>query len=94
MKHTVKGWLAMSVPEPGEKSFVAFVGYKPSGEYFVPIREHSIEVDVPDDFDPRPAAAAAIDEQIATVRAELTEKVTELQGRKSRLLAITMETAE
>jgi hypothetical protein len=90
-KHTITGWITMSVPDPDifeEQSRVGFMPYKPTGEYNVAVREHSIEVEVPDDFDIRPAAVAAIDKQIADKRAELTKEITELMERKNRLLCI------
>jgi hypothetical protein len=88
-RHTITGWIAMSVPDEFDGiSRATFMTYKPNGEYNAPVREHTIEVDVPDDFDPRPAAVAAIDKQIADKRAELTKEITELMERKNRLLCI------
>jgi hypothetical protein len=90
-KHIVKGWIAMSIPDhPGDKPSVTFMTYKPSGEYYVPVREHSIEVEIDDGFDLRPLAVEAIDKKISDTRAELTASITQLQERKAQLLCIEM----
>ena len=57
---------------------------------WVKVGPHPIEVECPDDFDPRPQQIAALDEKIKEVRAEFTARVTELQEQKNRLLALEM----
>ena len=47
-----------------------------------------IEVDVPDDFDPRQAQVAAVDRAIIELRAETENKLTELVRLRNELLAI------
>lgn len=61
---------------------------KGSGPNYVLIREQEFEVDIPDDFDPRPI-------QIETLRAEKTKIIAECEAKKTnideqiqRLLAI------
>src|SRR6185369_12714285 len=75
-------------PEHDDEEHASFHTYKPSGEYFVPVCEHTIEVDIDDSFDPRPIAAAAIDKKIEETRAELTKTITDLLERKAQLLAL------
>jgi hypothetical protein len=47
-----------------------------------------LEVEVPDDFDPREHQVAAIDRAITNLQAETSNKVTDLLRRKAELLAI------
>ena len=94
-KHQITGWLyykaASKFSKTGEPviSFLPFdPKYATADMWGVPVREHSIEVEISDDFDPRPQQVAALDEQIAKTRAEFTARINELQEQKSRLLAI------
>jgi hypothetical protein len=93
--HTIKGWLYWKAASKYSKSgepVIAFLPFETKHAtpdcWGVPVREHSIEVEIPDDFDPRPQQIAALDEQIAKTRAEFTARINELQDQKSRLLAI------
>jgi hypothetical protein len=89
MKHTIKGWLAMSVPDEfDDKPRVAFLGWKPTGDTYVAIREHSIEVEIDDAFDPRPAAVAALREKKTKVLADAQAEATEIERQIQTLLAI------
>jgi hypothetical protein len=91
MKHTISGWLAQNVPDhAGDTAYFTFLAYKPSGEYFLPVCEHTMEVEIPDDFDPRPAMLASVDKKIEEARAEFTKRLTELQDQRNRLLALEM----
>lgn len=55
---------------------------------WVLVGPHDFEIEVPDDFDPRPQQIAAIDAAIAETRAKLTARITELQEQRSRYLAL------
>jgi hypothetical protein len=94
-KHTIKGWLYYRAASKYSKSgepVIYFLPFSPEvatrDTWGVPVCEHSIEVEIPDDFDPRPQQIAALDEQINKVRAEFTARINELQDQKARLLAI------
>ena len=94
-KHTIKGWLyfkaepRFSLTGEPEVTFLPFAPKNVTSETWgVPVREHSIEVEIPDDFDPRPQQVAALDEEINRVRAEFTARINQLQEQKQRLLAI------
>jgi hypothetical protein len=52
------------------------------------VREHSFEVDVDGDFDPRPAMVANLEEQKRLARAEFAKKVRDIDERINSLLAI------
>lgn len=94
-KHTITGWLyfkeASKYSRTGEPT-ICFLPFAPhtltSDAWGVAVREHSIEVEIPDDFDLRPQQIAALDEEIKKTRAEFTARINELQEQKSRLLAI------
>lgn len=59
-----------------------------SGGDWTLIREVSFEVEVPDDFDPRPAKVAALTTEKQKVRAEFAKRITELDEQINKLLAI------
>jgi hypothetical protein len=52
------------------------------------IREMTIDVDIPDDFDPVPAQVAALEKQKLRALAEYQQSVAEINERLSKLLAI------
>ena len=88
--HTIDGFITwrhaawMSRPEVG------FLTYDPramDGDYVV-IRPHSFEVEVPDDFDPRPAQIAALREKREKAAAAFSAYVAEIDASISKLLAI------
>ena len=54
----------------------------------VTVRPHSFEVEIPDNFDPRPEQVAALEAQKKKVRAEFAKKITDLEMQISKLLAI------
>jgi hypothetical protein len=92
MKTTIKGFVTYRAPLwAGAEPKIEFYTYDPAqygNKDKVIVREHSFEVEVPDDFDPRPQMVANIDAEITKARAEFTARVTELQEQKQRLLAI------
>lgn len=52
------------------------------------VGEQEIEIDVPDNFDPRPAQIAALREQQTKAAADYQKTVTDIQRRISELQAI------
>ena len=57
----------------------------------VHISEHSFEVDIPDNFDPRPQMIAALQAEKQKVRAEFARRVAELDDQIGKLQALTMD---
>lgn len=92
MKHLIKGFIYYNVPKYGNKKpVVTFLPFKASTEYNtwgVEVGEHSFEVEVPDDFDPRPQQVAALRAQKEKDRAEFAAKVVEYDRQINELLAI------
>jgi arylsulfatase A-like enzyme len=54
----------------------------------VHVAEYSFEVEVPDDFDPRPQMVATLEAEKRQLRAEFAAKVTEIDAQIQKLLAI------
>jgi hypothetical protein len=97
MKTNIVGWIALYTGKHADPKKPQFYWYAcksfTSDANFTAVVQHTIEAEIPDDFDPRPVQIAAIDADIAKARADFTAMVTELQERKSRLLAIEMVNA-
>lgn len=96
MKHTITGYITARPVRYGEhrgELEVSFSTYAPSAEYSpdtVIVRQHSFEVEVADEFDPRPGLVANLEEQKREVRAAFAKKVKDIDDRIQSLLAIEM----
>lgn len=88
--HTIDGFITWRHAAWMDHPEVGFLTYDP--EEFdldsVAIRAHSIEVEVPDDFDPRPAQVAALREKREKAAATFSAYVAEIDASISKLLAI------
>jgi hypothetical protein len=92
MKVTIKGYLHqcqykwMSEPEFVLLSTV----YKDNLDY-IPVRQepYEFEVEVPDDFDPRPQKVAALEEQKREAQIAFAKRIREIEDQISKCLAIT-----
>lgn len=60
------------------------------GNSWTMIGPYEIEVEVPDDFDPRPGKIEALRVQEQDVRAEFSAKLVEIEKRINELLALEM----
>lgn len=88
MKVTIKGWVAYGMFEWQKRPEYSFFDYKPNGKTHVTIAEHTIEVDAPDDFDPRGLIVRNLEEQKRSIEAEFHKRVTEINAQIQSLLAI------
>jgi hypothetical protein len=89
VKVTLKGIIhELDWDIPNDPKEYRLFGTDMTDKYYTAICPVEVEVEIPDNFDPRPAKIAAIDAQIASVRAEMTARVTELMEQRSRYLAI------
>lgn len=91
-KHTVHGFIVYH-PETywEDHERIDFQTYDPRNSIrstAVLVREHSIEVEVPDDFDPRPQQIQALEKKRDAVRAEMSARITEINNQIQSLLAI------
>ena len=92
-KHTISGFIIYrteSYWSPEERiSFTCFApGPKDDGR--VVVSPHSFDVDVPDNFDPRPHMVASLRAAKEQARAEFAAKVTEYDRKINELLALEM----
>lgn len=65
-----------------------FTGLSEAFSTYTPIVPHTITVDIPADFDPRPAMVKALQEKKEKARAEFAALVVELDRQINELLAI------
>ena len=52
------------------------------------VKEHTTTVEVPDDFDPRPAQVAALEAEKQKARADFQARITEIDRQIQSLMAI------
>jgi len=91
MKHTINGFITSTQYTVNGEKTIDFRTYKPTAEYSpntVVVREHSFEVDVPEDFDPRPAMIASLEEQKQIARKKFADEMRHIDNRIQSLLAI------
>ena len=96
MKHTIKGYLVYQTADYySDDQRLTFQDYKPLDRTKnIIIRPHSIEVDVSDDFDPRTAQVAALQDEITTMRATAEAAINAKVAKLQELLAINNEVSE
>lgn len=71
-----------------ESSYIIYSAQFDDTDYRAYICSQEIEIEVPDDFDPRPAQIAALRDQQTKAAAEYQKTVTDIQRRISELQAI------
>ena len=92
-KHIVKGYITSTQGKYQIEPEIRFQMYKPSADYSpdtVIVAEHQIEVEVPDDFDPRPGQIAALKEKKKLMEAQFAASVKVINDQINSLLAIEM----
>ena len=92
-KHIVKGYIVRTQGKYQTKPEISFYPFKPDGDIWsdtVIVAEHSIEVEVPDNFDPRPHQIAALKEKKKLLEAQFAASVKKINDRIQSLLAIEM----
>jgi hypothetical protein len=93
MKHQIAGFVTYHAPRSWEtEPTIDFKTYDPRQfdhmkDYAV-VCEQTIEVEVPDDFDPRPQLVAALVAEKQKIRAEFAAKVTALDAQINQLLCL------
>lgn len=88
--YTIDGFITWRRAAWMDRPEVGFLTFDPRevGSDYVVIRPHSFEVEVPDDFDPRPAQVAALREKREKAAATFSAYVAEIDASISKLLAI------
>jgi hypothetical protein len=93
-KHTVNGFITYEKPIWAHEAIVSFSSCDPTNYEWteaVAVCPHSIEVDVPDDFNPTPQMVAALEEQKRQLRLKLASDLATIDDRISKLSAIAYE---
>ena len=90
MKVTIKGYITCQQYAWDDKPVFSFYSFDPTSydTSTVKVMEHSFEVEVPDNFDPRPGQVAALKAKKEKVQAEFAAKVKEIDEQINSLLAI------
>lgn len=91
--HTIKGYVTWRTDNYlDDKDRIHWTRFDPRlcDSKAIVIGEQAIEVEVPDDFDPRPAQVAALVKQKEELRAKFSAAVKELDDRINSLLALEM----
>lgn len=94
MKHTLKGFITYEKTPYDNKPKIDFFTFRPSANvfpYMSVVSEHSIEVEVPDNFDPRPEFIKALKEKEQKARADFELLVTDIRRQISQYEAISMD---
>ena len=96
MKVTVKGFVFWRQDYRGQDEFSLLPWDcrewdEPARDARVFVKEQDVEIEVPDDFDPRPQQVAALEAEKQKARAEFHARVTEIDRKIQSLLAIEHE---
>jgi hypothetical protein len=87
MKVTISGLVHEVDWGDGKKEYRLF-GCDMTDNYYTAICQADVEVEIPDNFDPRPQKIAKLREKERALRAEFAKSVTEIQARIAELSAI------
>ncbi|WP_186033469.1 hypothetical protein [Burkholderia gladioli] len=89
MKVTINGFIFARPAHDGSLNF-EFSNYDVTkyDNQAAKVREHSIDFDVPDDFDPRPGIVENLEREKTQILAEANHKVTDINRLIQTLLAI------
>lgn len=91
MKVTIKGYITYRKYSWDEKPTYTVYGFDPTNYIDadeVLLMEHDFEVEVPDNFDPRPGQIAALKAKKEKVQAEFSQRVKEIDEKINSLLAL------
>ena len=91
MKVTIKGYVTCTQYAWDNKPTFSFYGFDPTtyDKSTVKVMEHEFEVEVPDNFDPRPGQVAALEAKKEEMRAEFSKRVKDIDDKINSLMAIT-----
>lgn len=86
-KHSIKGSIYGFVYE-GKMSDRLHFQKEQMPAPFVKLCDHTIEVEIADDFDWREPAVAAMRQEIQSIKAEAHSQIVKIEGQISKLLAL------
>lgn len=73
---------------PGDEKRYMFFASDMTGKYYAAVCPVEVEVEIPDNFDPRPGQIAALEAQKASIRAEFAAKVKEIDDAIANMQAL------
>jgi hypothetical protein len=90
MKVTIKGYVTCTQYQWDDKPVFSFYCFDPTSydASTVKVMTHEFEVEVPDNFDPRPGQVAALEAKKKEMQAEFSRRVMEIDEKINSLLAI------
>jgi hypothetical protein len=90
MKVTIKGCVVFGKYDwdHGGKPGFKFFDYDPVGKDHVKVADHTVTVDVPDDFDPRSLMVQSLEQEKQRLTATFQARITEINGQIQNLLAL------
>ena len=95
MKRTINGFITWEQPKYATEPRIDFFPFDPrkseAFRHLVVVREHSIEIEVRDDFDPVPLQVAALQAEKGKARADSARNEIRIDAEIGKLLAITNE---
>ena len=91
MKVTIEGFIHYRKQAWMDSGSYSFMPCDMTECGYVNVMPHEIEVEVPDDFDPRPHQVAALIAEKQKARADFLKRVTEIDRQIQSLLAIEHE---
>lgn len=96
-KHDVSGFITYEKDLYGGKPKVSFFTYKPNPEYWpgvVIVAPHTIQVEVPDGFNPIPLMVKDLEDQKKALRLSLANELRKIDEKISKLTCIEHTPAE
>lgn len=91
MKVKITGYVHhVQYPWQEKEEYAIFSSVMDSADYYVCVSQEpvEVEVEVPDNFDPRPQKIAALEQKKREVKAEFAKRVAEIDDQISKYLAI------
>ena len=91
MKTVIKGFIHYKNPQAWERNNNGFM-HSTAGDLsmagYIKVQAHDLEIEVPDNFDPRPQQVAALQAEQKKVRAEFAARIVELDRQISTLTCL------
>lgn len=90
MKVQIKGYITYEKPWRKDDHGFKLMSFDPTGVStgYVLVREQMFEVEVPDNFDPRPQMVQELEAEKEKARADFAKRVMEIDKRINELLAL------
>ena len=89
MKVTESGFILYRKYEWEDKGHFLFAGCELDN--YITVRPHTIEYEIPDDFNPIPGQVAALEAEKQKLKADFAKRMMEIEDSISKLTCITMD---